>query len=383
MKADRSLPTLIVVVATLTSGCGTGPARAPVDLFLQDAWAAYKTSYIRPEGFVLDPRRDGGAVTSEGQGYGLLRAVWERDEVTFRRLFDWTESTLRRPDGLYSWLWVPEGGGRIADPNTATDADQEIAFALAMACAAFRAPEYGRRAAELVRAVREHTGIQVSGHWFPSAGNWARGGRIVNLSYFVPYAHPWFDRLDPEGDWPRVADVGYDLIERATAPTDALLVPDFMSVDDDGAPRRPDADEPLSTDFSFDAVRLFWRIEADCALTGRPRACGDPLGLEVLAEEAFADRIVTRYRTDGVPLSEDRSTSFPAAVLPAARRSAPALAERLDEAWSTGGMRTLLAAPDRYYDHNWVWFGLALDSGLIAARTPEPGSCRWEESAGR
>ena len=35
-------------------------------------------------------------------------------------------------------------------------------------------------------------------------------------------------------------------------------------------------------------------------------------------------------------------------------------------------LEALLVAPDRYYDHNWVWFGLALDRGLIEERTPPP-----------
>ena len=37
--------------------------------------------------------------------------------------------------------------------------------------------------------------------WFPTAGNWANNERLVNLSYFLPYAYPEFDKLDPEGQW--------------------------------------------------------------------------------------------------------------------------------------------------------------------------------------
>ena len=30
----------------------------------------------------------------------------------------------------------------------------------------------------------------------------------------------------------------------------------------------------------------------------------------------------------------------------------------------------LMAAPARYYDANWTWFGLAAADGLLEARTP-------------
>ncbi len=362
-----------LVLTLLSSGCTSNAM--PVERFLRDAWPTYRLRYLSEEGYVLDPRRDGGSVTSEGQGYALLRAVWERDADTFARVFAWTEATMKRPDGLYSWLWTPQGGGRIIDTNTATDGDQEIAYALAMACVVFDEPAYGARAAEIVRAVREHTGIEVGEHWFPSAGNWARHGRVVNLSYFVPYAHPWFDRLDPEGDWERVAGVGYELVARVLEPTDRVLVPDFISLDASDTPVPPVSDVPLSEAFSFDAVRLFWRLEADCELTGRPEACADVLGLTDLAETFERTGLVTRYRPDGDPVSDEASWSFGGALVGAARRHAPDFATFLEESWSEEGLLVLLEAPDRYYDHNWVWFGLALDSGMIRARTPDPQRC--------
>lgn len=366
-----------ILLGTLAWGCRSpGVSRAE---FLDRSWDRYRTLYLSEAGYVLDPRRNGGegGVTSEGQGYALLRAVWEDDPVTFDRVFRWTEEHLKRGDGLYSWAWSPDGGGpdaggRVTDPNTATDADQEIAWALALAADAFERPEYRERAREIVRAVRLRTGIELPGGWFPTAGNWAVEERIINPSYFVPYAYEQFHALDPEGGWDAMAERGYDVLEAILAPSDVLLVPDFTSLDSEGRPRPLPESSGLSAEFSFDAVRIFWRVEADCALTGRPRACSDPLNASEVAPRLPVDgRIVSRYGVDGEPLTDEVSTSFYGALLPAVRRHAPEVAEEvLDPGLADRPLGTLLDAEMRYYDHNWVWFGLALDRGVIAARTP-------------
>lgn len=84
-------------------------------------------------------------------------------------------------------------------------------------------------------------------------------------------------------------------------------------------------------------------------------------------------RLTTRYALDGTPLAEDESLSFYAALLPGLRRHAPEVASTaLEPRLDAEALGRLMAARDRYYDHNWVWLGLALDRGLIAARTPAP-----------
>jgi endo-1,4-beta-D-glucanase Y len=374
---------------------GCSDRRGVEDAFLEDAWAVYIRNYVHPDGYVLDPRRDGGRVTSEGQGYALLRAVWHRDEDAFRRIAAWTRAHLQRPDGLHSWLWAPEGGGRIVDPNTATDGDMEIAWALLMAAQVFDDAELRARGAEIVRAVRTETALQLRGsvvdtgarngstfeearagtnEWFPAAGDWAVADRITNLSYFVPYAHPWFHAVDPQGGWDRVIEVGYDLLDRWMADPAHRLPPAFVHLDGRGVPSPLSPESELETQFSFDAIRLYWRVEADCRLRGDPQACSDPLTVSTaLAILADSSGIVSSYRMDGGRLTEDQSTTFYAALLPAARRVAPSLAdELLQPHLGADALSGVLAARDRYYDHNWVWFGLALDRGWIEGRTPEP-----------
>lgn len=348
----------------------SGPA------FLRDSWDAYKARYLHADGYVLDRTRGGGEVTSEGQSYALLRAAWLDDRATFARVLDWTERTLARPDGLYSWRWSPRGGGRVLDANTATDADQDIAFALIVARTRFDEPGYLDRAARLVRAIRTATGIEIEAGWFPSAGNWAVRDRIVNLSYFTPYAYPYFARLDPDGRWPAAIATGYRLLAQATAGP-RRLPPDFMTASPRGELGPPPASSGLSGRFSFDAARIPWRVELDCRLHQRPQACqaagGVPYLLQLLDEPR--PRIVNVYDVDGTARSNQESPSFYAALLPALERQRPEAAAMVRQSQlAPPALARLAQRNDRYYDANWVWLGLALADGWIVPRTTPPAA---------
>src|SRR5687767_12247556 len=163
-------PAILACAGLLALGCASSSPRETED-FLSDAWTAYKRLYIHADGYVLDRTRGEGEVTSEGQGYALLRAAWMRDRQTFDRVLAWTEQRLKRADGLYSWRWAPAHGGGILDANTATDADQEIAFALILGAEAFGRESLLSRARELLQAIRHNETIPVAEGWFPAAGN--------------------------------------------------------------------------------------------------------------------------------------------------------------------------------------------------------------------
>lgn len=344
----------------------------PVERYLERSWNEYQELYLLPDGYVLDRERDGGRVTSEGQSYALLRAAWLRDAASFERVWHWTDEHLRRPDGLHSWLWTPADGGRVLDRNTASDADQDIAFALVVAGVSFDRPDYLERARELVVAIRRETALRLPDGWFPAAGNWAREERIVNLSYFTPYAYPYFALLDPDGRWEEALAGGYALLAAALASAERRLVPDFLVATEEGSVEPLPPGSGLEGAFSFDAMRLPWRVALDCRLHGRPRACAEPAASDTLAELLQRDgALYTRYALDGTPLSDDTSLSFYGGALPALALHAPATAESLRRGvLAPAELDTLSRQEERYYDLNWVWFGLAADRGLIAERTP-------------
>ena len=349
---------------------------SPIDSsrdFLRHGWDAYKRIYIRAEGNVVDPDRNGGT-TSEGQGYAMLRAAWMRDEEAFDRTHRWAEQHLRRADGLYSWLWTPAAGGKIVDANTAADADQEIAFALILGSRVFQDPRMLTRAREILVAIRTYERVDVGHRWFPAAGNWAVSRRIVNLSYFIPYAYPYFARIDPDGRWDTVTESGYDLIAKASGMGAARLIPDFMSVTPGGDVDVLPQGTGLSSDFSSDAMRIYWRVAVDCRLHGRARACADPLGVGHLTAMLARDgALFTRYALDGSPRERVESFSFYGAALPFLLRHAPADGHAVRRNHlSKPKLDVIVTGRSRYFDANWVWFGLAAADGLIETVTPDP-----------
>lgn len=367
---------LACALLALVAGC---QRRVPTPRdYLRESWETYKRVYVAEPGYVLDRTRGDGEAISEGQGYALMRAAWMCDLPAFERTFRWVEATLRRPDGLYSWAWSARTGALI-DSNTATDGDEEIAFALILAAHAFGRPEYESRARELLVAIRTHEAIEVPGGWFPVAGNWAVAERIVNLSYFLPYAYPDFARVDPEGRWELALDTGYALLERVLQQPGVVLPPDFMVVTEDGAVAPLPEHSRLGRDFSFDAMRLYFRVALDCALHRRPQACDGPLRADALVEMLRRDgAIYTRYATSGKPLGADQSLSFYGAVLPLLAQQAPDFARHLRAGkLSLPDLQAISDHPDRYYDLNWVWFGIAADEGLLVQ--PERLRCAATE----
>jgi endo-1,4-beta-D-glucanase Y len=370
--------TAAVLVLLAVSAVAGQTSRAPRPEATLDAlWASYRDRYVRATGEVVDPMRQ-GQVTSEAQSYALVRAVWMRDEPTFRRVLAWTESHLRRPDGLHAWLWDP-ATARVLDANAATDAEIDIAFALAMASIVFDRPSDATQARAIVRAIRTQASVTGPAGWFPSAGNWAGHARVINLSYFFPYVVPWFERLDPEGGWHAVRTRGYDLVQQALDVGPLAVPADFNQLDVDGALRPLPEGQTLSRLFSYDALRISWRIEMACRLEREARACrlSEALVDRLRALAGRDGRLATQYTVDGAPVTTEESTSVYAASLPAFTRVAPEIAGRWRATHLSGrALDALMRDPNRYYDANWVWFGLAAADGVIEARTPSPARLR-------
>ena len=365
---------VLLVVLVAAAGCSRPPRFDSPEDRLQWLWDGYKTNYMSASGYVQDPLR-GGLVTSEAQSYALLQAAWLRDRDTFDRVRGWTNRHMRRDDGLYSWLWDPRDGGRLVDRNTATDADVDIAFALTMASVAFDNAGYAREARALVQSIRREATLPLSNGWFPSAGNWARGDRITNLSYFAPYAYEYFERLDPGVGWRQAIDIGYGLLDQATEGAPPRLPPDFARVGSGGQLEPIPETSALSRLFSFDGIRIAWRVDLDCRLFARPRGCagsGLPRSLDLVHRRDGG--FFTAYGTDGSRRSTQESSSFYGASLPMFARVRPwVAAEWRGSLLSDAALGRLHAASNRYYDANWVWFGLASADGLLAARTPGVG----------
>jgi endoglucanase len=216
-------------------------------------WLAYIAHYIAPEGRVIDTYNQ-GISHSEGQGYGLLLAVAFDDRVVFDQLWRWTDKNLRmRDDRLFAWRWEPAEGGRVTDPNNATDGDLLIAWALLRAGSFWQEPGYVAEAEAILRdvAAKLVAKTEYGPVLLPAAEGFERGSAVVvNPSYWVFPALRQFAGHADEELWNGLFDSGLELL-RLGRFGEWRLPPDWLEVGD--GLTLPDGFEAV---FGYNAVRI-------------------------------------------------------------------------------------------------------------------------------
>jgi endoglucanase len=185
------------------------PAPAATPAAAQD-WPAFKRTFVSDDGRVMDLFHDATS-HSEGQGYGLLLALFHEDRPAFDRLWKWTSENLQiRRDALFAWSWGkrPNGEWAIIDYNNASDGDILIALALLEAATRWNHPPFRESALRIVRDLRTqltvtHAGLQlIAPAYF---GFKADTGFIFNPGYLVMPAFSRFARVDESEFWERIA----------------------------------------------------------------------------------------------------------------------------------------------------------------------------------
>ena len=117
MNRRACLSLILAAVATRAVAQDLTNVRALTDEThpLQQAWAAWKTLCLMPDGRVIDGFQS-GASHSEGQGYGLVLAAMFGDLQTCRSIVTWTERHLAvREDALLAWRWRPDSTPQVPD----------------------------------------------------------------------------------------------------------------------------------------------------------------------------------------------------------------------------------------------------------------------------
>lgn len=248
-------------------GSNRPPAPAPlVETTISRAeWDAYRRRFIAPSGRVVD-REQRGVSHSEGQGYGLLLAVYADDRATFEQILSFTLHRLlrERGDGLASWLYDPAGRPYILDANNASDGDILIAYALLTAAIKWNVAQYLALAQWTVAAIgttlldRRGDIIRLR----PAARGFEAGehvgGPVLNLSYYVYGAFLLFERVDARFPWHAAWQSGLRLTEGALR-GGARLPPDWVTVRS-GRDPRPAAGFPRRAGYEVVRIPLYMAL---------------------------------------------------------------------------------------------------------------------------
>lgn len=389
-KARQILGGLLVAAAVATAG-GTAyhndlsrptPLAFSNNEMLSGLWQKYVRTYIEPgNGRVID-RQQNDLTTSEGQGYAMLRAVWQDDQPTFDRVWAFTRSALKRPDDhLFAWKFGQRSDGSYGvltdrgGQNTASDADTDIALSLVMAYGRWQKPAYLEQAKPVISDIWTKEVVQVDGQPVLAADDLEKASTevVVNPSYLAPYAYRAFARVDTAHDWTALVQSSYDLIDRVLeAPLDratsAALPPNWVRLDTHSGDFLPLAGA-LTTDFGYDALRLAWRLALDDRWNREPRAARTLQRLDLLRTQwRSTGKLAATYAHDG-----GSPAGYESAAMYGGSMGFFSVVDRQDEGRVYATKLAALYNPDTqswrttlsYYDDNWAWFGMAMHQGAL------------------
>ncbi len=352
---------------------------------LENTWDAYKTSTLESgTGRTLDKSQN-NLTTSEGQSYTMLRAVWMDDKETFDSSLNFTQTILKhKDDNLHAWKFgeiskdkygiLTSSGGQ----NSATDAETDIALSLVFAYQRWGDRAYLDQAKLLIADIWKYEVVSVKGRPILAANDVERLSSdkvIFNPSYFSPYEYRIFAVVDPAHNWQSVLDSSYDILDKSmNMPLDkgasANIPPDWIQVNRTTGAIEAVKNKNLTTNYSYDALRVPWRLALDWQWYGDPR---DKALLDRMSfftnEWDNAHEVSVTYGHDGTLIGDQ--TEVPALyggligyfMVSDTAHADDVYKEKLQILYDTD--TNTWRTPLGYYDDNWAWFGIGLYLKLL------------------
>jgi endo-1,4-beta-D-glucanase Y len=226
------------------------------------AYTNWKSKFFQG-GRVVRPENSNDTA-SEGIAYGMLIGVYMNDRPLFDALWSYASARLNG-NQLMAWHY-DSGGGRL-DGGAATDADEDMAWALLMADKQWGGGAYLSAATSLINAIWSHEVDQSNGFILKPGDNFG-GANQTNPSYFAPSYYRLFARVTGNQGWMSVVDSSYTILGKASGASG--LVPNWVNSQGAGVPGP--GNDPNGLNFGYDACRTPWRIALDFCENGTPQA---------------------------------------------------------------------------------------------------------------
>jgi endo-1,4-beta-D-glucanase Y len=227
---------------------------------IAEAYLRWKTNFVRagnPGQRVLSPEQ-GDDTPSEAMGYGMLIAAAMGDKAMFDQFWTYVNSQL--VSGLMKWS--RNGNG------SATDADQDIAYALALGASQWGG-DYAARATTMINAISSRD-LQAGNRIGPGS-DWG-STPAFNASYVAPSYYPVFQALTGSSTWATIKSANYTNVSNCTQWFSGGTLPaDWCNVSTSQAvPGENFGAAVLSFPgvavYAFDAARVPWRVALDACL---------------------------------------------------------------------------------------------------------------------
>ncbi len=328
---------------------------------LIDSWDYYKNKFISKDGRIIDFQKH-EVTTSEGQVYALRRALMINDRKTFDKVYECTKKHLNREnDELLAWLWGKKSidNWGILDTNSASDADVEYAAVLILASKKWNEPDYLAHAKKILPDIWNKLTIDINGMRILASGDNQRKLTEVeiNPSYFMPHEFRLFAEIDKERDWHKLIDSSYELVNYSIDNIPSGLPPDFFYINNNTGKI---IFVENKSDFSYDAVRIFYRFYIDYILNDEKRAEKLLNRSHFFIDKWEQDRkFYTNYKQNGELKNDNEALGSIAVILPTIKlynkdAALDIYKHKIHRAYKRLGY---WADPLDYYAQNLIWFG--------------------------
>lgn len=346
---------------------------------LKQSWEAYRQRFIQSDGRVIDLEA-GDRSTSEGQAYAMLRAVMIGDRDAFDRTLKWAEENLvrtragKKTDSLWSWKWgkSDRGAWGILDANFASDGDIDAITALILASRRWQHRPYLALAQgklqdlwSLSTITDFRAGTQQRRYLMPGPAAAFQKQSILQLnpSYFAPAAFRLFAQVDAAHNWLSLIDSSYHVLDSASTLSSVGLPNDWVAVDlTTGSLQALTTPNPGTSEYSFDAYRVWWRVATDADWFGEPRARSFLRKHLKPIEKIWRSqqKIPARIDLQGKSTVSYDATSQYGMLYNAFRLIDPLIAKQIRQKKIAPTYKNgFWDNPSAYYTQNLVWLGLA------------------------
>jgi endo-1,4-beta-D-glucanase Y len=287
------------------SGC-TKPTGSNVGgKYLQWAYRNWYKHFVVADGANLRVQRpeNNNNTVSEGIGYGMLIAVAVGDKTLFDGLFNYWQQHGSGAGKLM--VWITDGSSQ----GSATDADQDAAFALLQADKKWPGNTYGTYASALISDIWTNE-IDQTSHLPTGGSNYGKSTstNLTNPSYFAPGYYPTFAKADTGHNWAQVATAVYGSLNSLLSSNKLPSAWCQNNCTQEVANNNTGAQNG-TLQYQYDAHRVPWRVGLDkCWGTATASMATPVLSKIVGVFSAIAStnqigRLVDLYNPDGTAVS--------------------------------------------------------------------------------
>ncbi len=299
----------VLTVAFPLNGTVPSPVTTTSSSFLPNmssqalsAYNAWKNTFVKPADGALRVVRptDGNDTVSEGIGYGMLSAALANDRATFEGLWNYGKK-YRDANGLMNWQINADGS--VKGQGSATDADEDMAYALLKASRKWPGAGFETDAKNLINAMMK---TEVTDKNLLNPGdNWGKV-KTVNPSYFAPSYYKEFASFTADSRWNSVHGSTLTFLNNAKNNTTGLL-PDWLNDDYSSADISFDS---YKNDFYYDASRVPIRLLHTYLTENNAVASGILQKQAAFLKNTGIGNLKSGYTLDGRPLTNYLDNTF-------------------------------------------------------------------------